>query len=217
MYVLNETKSHRLRLTDDLAWVTDVGVNTTDIELYGEKFAGYVWATVSRFSLYGIAASTFNRPPDTSTAYPSTGALWPPNHKFRDVHIQGCTDPDGDVVSITITRITSDEPTNGKHSPDAQGVGTDTASLRAERLGTGNGRVYVITFLASDGNGGEATGNVTACVPHHKTCVYVDDGQHYDATQADMQPGKPTDDDEEKCNSRIREKSRRRRDSRSQR
>ena len=64
-------------------------------------------------------------------------------------------------------------------------VGTDTAWLRAERLGTGNGRVYVITFVASDGKGGETIGTVKVYVQHdQKGFICIDDGQNYDATKA---------------------------------
>ena len=105
----------------------------------------------------------------------------------------GVTDPDGDEVTITITGITSDEPTASdkgsggkKHSPDADGVGTETASLRAERSGSGNGRVYEITFVASDGRGGETVGTVRMCVPRDfkkSELICIDDGQIYDATE----------------------------------
>ena len=132
-----------------------------------------------------------NQPPDVSKAHPSIDCLWPPNHKFVDITIEGITDPDGDMVTITITNITSDEPTasiegagGAEHAPDADGIGTDTASLRAERSGTGNGRVYEITFVASDGIA-ETEGSVTVCVPHDRrkgTCDCIDDGQNYDAT-----------------------------------
>jgi hypothetical protein len=33
----------------------DTGVDTTDDELYGKNYEGYVWANVSHFSLYGLA------------------------------------------------------------------------------------------------------------------------------------------------------------------
>ena len=133
-----------------------------------------------------------NQPPDTSAASADPGCLWPPNHKFVDVSILGVTDPDGDLVTITITAITSDEPTESdkgsggaKHAPDADGVGTDKASVRAERSGDGDGRVYEITFTASDGQGGESEGSVLVKVPHDKSgedCPAVDSGQQYDAT-----------------------------------
>ena len=133
-----------------------------------------------------------NQPPDVTDAYPSIDCLWPPNHKFVDITIEGVTDPNGDTVTIIIANITSDEPTTAidgaggaEHAPDADGIGTDTASLRAERSGTENGRVYEITFAASDGIA-ETMGNVTVCVPHDRrkgSCDCIDDGQNYDATE----------------------------------
>lgn len=132
-----------------------------------------------------------NEQPDVSEAYPSEDCLWPPNHKFVDITIEGVTDPDGDPIAINITAITSDEPTvsidgagGDKHAPDADGVGTDTASVRAERSGDGNGRVYEITFVASDGIA-ETEGSVFVKVPHDQSdeCVSIDDGQIYDATE----------------------------------
>jgi PKD repeat protein len=135
---------------------------------------------------------TPNRPPDVSHAYASQDCLWPPNHKMVPVSILGVSDPDGDPVSITITGITSDEPTasdegsgGSLHAPDASGVGTNTAIIRAERSGNFDGRVYVINFVAVDGKGGSSTGAVVVKVPHDQSadCSVVDSGQKYDATQ----------------------------------
>ena len=87
-----------------------------------------------------------------------------------NVSVVGVTDPDGDPLAVTITGITQDEPLDGggegKTCPDASGVGSPTASLRAERQGGGGGRVYHISFTADDGRGGRCTGTVTVCVPH---------------------------------------------------
>jgi hypothetical protein len=134
-----------------------------------------------------------NIPPDVSEADPSLACLWPPDHKFVEIGIMGVTDPDGDPVTMSIVAITSDEPTaadegsgGAKHSPDASGVGTDTASVRAERSGNGDGRVYVIEFTASDGRGGESEGSVMVKVPHDQSsedCPAIDSGQNYDATE----------------------------------
>jgi hypothetical protein len=212
LYYFNESSGMWTKLTTNLSWVIAVGVNTTDVELYGKSYAGYVWAYVSHFTLYGISGRVlFNRPPDVSGAYPSKEYLWPPNHKFVNITIEGVTDPDGDTVTIRILNLTSDEPTASTHwlykhhrfhchyhrrhrcenrsayyAPDAYGIGTDTAHLRAERLGRGNGRVYVITFVASDGRGGETVGSVKVYVPHDRRgCAWhcIDDGQDYDATE----------------------------------
>jgi hypothetical protein len=115
-----------------------------------------------------------NTPPVCTEAAAGPDELWPPNHKFVEIGVIGVTDPDGDALAITIDSIEQDEPTDtfgdGKFTPDGQGVGTDTAEVRAERSGTkkvpGDGRVYQIGFTADDGNGAVCSGTVTVCVPH---------------------------------------------------
>jgi 6-phosphogluconolactonase (cycloisomerase 2 family) len=133
---------------------------------------------------------TANRNPDCSGAVASEQVLWPPNHQYHSISVLGVTDPDGDPVTVTVTRITQDEPVNtrgdGATCPDGQIV-NGQASVRAERTGTpgipGNGRVYAISFTASDGKGGSCNGTVYACVPHdqgtHASCL--DDGQRYNS------------------------------------
>jgi hypothetical protein len=142
--------------------------------------------------LYDLTINAANQPPDTSDAYAGPGLLWPPNHKMVPVSILGVTDPDGNPVTISITGITSDEPTASDlgaggpiYSPDAKGVGTATAILRAECSGTGNGRVYVVSFTATDSMGAVSTGCVKVCVPHDMGAgnTAIDDGQNYDATK----------------------------------
>lgn len=147
-----------------------------------------------------ITAGTW-APPDVSGAHANISCLWPHNHKFVNISIEGVFDPDdpvGGIVTINITNITSDEPTDGcgdgTFAPDAYGLGTDIVGLRAERSGTGNGgqcctghgdgRVYMITFIASDDDG-DVEGNVTVCVPHDPSvgCVCTDNGQYYNATE----------------------------------
>ncbi len=128
-----------------------------------------------------------NCPPCCRYAYASPEVLWPPNHKLVDITIMNVTDRDGDPITITITAIYQDEPTNGlgdgDTSPDGFGVGTDTAQVRSERSGTANGRVYHIYFMAEDGMGGVCEGEVTVSVPHdQRDEPAVDDGPLYDST-----------------------------------
>jgi hypothetical protein len=119
-----------------------------------------------------------NQPPDCAKAYADPECLWPPNNQYpmKPVNILGVTDPDGDAVAITITGITSDEPTatikgagGPKAAPDASGVGTSQAMIRAERSGLKDGRVYVINFMADDGKGGMCNGSVVVNVPHDQS------------------------------------------------
>lgn len=129
-----------------------------------------------------------NQPPVCTAAAPSVPLLWPPNHEMSEVSILGVTDPDGDAVSITMTAITQDEPVmskgSGRTAPDASGIGSSGATVRAERDGGGDGRVYALHFSANDGRGGSCTGIANVGVPHDKGGVAVDSGQAYDATSA---------------------------------
>jgi YVTN family beta-propeller protein len=122
-------------------------------------------------------------PPDCSQAVASPNLLWPPNHKFVPIQVTGVTNPGGGPVTITVTSIFQDEPvTDG---PDGTGVGTSTASVRAERDGGGDGRVYHISFTATNASGGSCTGAVTVGVPHDQGPHGgpVDEGPLYDSTQ----------------------------------
>ncbi|MFH1147046.1 MAG: choice-of-anchor Q domain-containing protein [Pseudomonadota bacterium] len=135
-----------------------------------------------------IHVQNANDPPDSSNARPTLAVLWPPDHKLVPIGITGVSDPDNDPVTIAITGVTQDEPVNGlgdgDTGPDAVIQGS-TVLIRAERSGKGNGRVYCISFTATDSQGGSCSGSVTVGVPHDKKPgrACVDDGQTFDSTQ----------------------------------
>jgi hypothetical protein len=127
-----------------------------------------------------------NDPPNCDLAKALPGRIWPPNHKLVPIKIIGVADPDDDDVIITITGVTQDEPEDGlgdgDTAPDAVIQGDGTVLIRAERDGDGNGRIYVISFSASDEFGQTTTGSIEVCVPHsRKDSTCVDDGQVYDS------------------------------------
>jgi hypothetical protein len=72
---------------------------------------------------------------------------------------------------------------DGTTCPDATGVGTSTAQVRAERSGNGDGRVYHIDFTAIDKNGNSCSGEVTVCVAHDQGGGCVDQGPVFDSTK----------------------------------
>jgi trimeric autotransporter adhesin len=107
--------------------------------------------------------------------------LWPPNHKYRAFTLSDCVaavtdqcdgalDPDlaGRIVSIR-----SDEPEKapgtGNTCDDAVITGDATALLRAERAGSGDGRVYTIEFVMTDTAGNETPGSCEVQVPHDRS------------------------------------------------
>jgi len=120
-----------------------------------------------------VHVRNINDPPRCDLAQPSRQMLWPPTHKMVTVDIAGIVDEDSvyNQVSLKITGITQDEPVDargdGHTSPDGiiQKIAPENvALLRAERYSKGNGRVYQVSFEASDGLE-SCTGNVKVGVP----------------------------------------------------
>jgi hypothetical protein len=120
-------------------------------------------------------------PFDCSHARAVPERLWPPDHRLVSVTVTGVTGRDGQPASILVTGVTQDEPVDGGECPDAV-LGNVAMRLRAERSATGNGRVYVVSFVANDGAGNLCNGTVTVCVPHDAgRGACVDDGGRYDS------------------------------------
>lgn len=95
-----------------------------------------------------IVTAQATRVPPPVTPSASVNSLWPPNHKMVDIGLIR------DASSTFI--VYSDEDDAGE--PDATG----SLLLRAERAGTGDGRVYLIAVTAADG---VTTTCLTAVVP----------------------------------------------------
>lgn len=112
------------------------------------------------------------RSPEISGVTAVPASLWPPNHKMWPVAV---TVDVSDVCHATpacrIVSVTSNEPVNGlgdgNTEPDWRITGDLTMELRAERSGTGEGRVYTITVQCTDASGNSsAVRDVTVTVPH---------------------------------------------------
>jgi uncharacterized repeat protein (TIGR01451 family) len=129
------------------------------------------------------AVTTVNRPPSCADVVPSTETLWPPNSKFVLVALSGATDPDQDPVTLAITGVTQDEPV-AKKEPDATaGANGSEVWLRAQREGTGDGRVYRIAFTVSDPHGATCSAVIVVSVPHDigQGSTAVDSGGSFDS------------------------------------
>lgn len=116
--------------------------------------------------------------------------LWPANHKFVDVGLTWTASDLCDTAPLVVdVSVTSDEDPSAAtgaggpaHCPDAMVDGTDV-QLRAERSGSGDGRVYEITVSATDGCGNVGTCSVSVGVPKSQSpgSVPIDSGQGFDA------------------------------------
>ena len=99
----------------------------------------------------------------------SPRVIWPPNHKMRNVTMDyTSTDNCPGPISCQIT-VTSDEPANGTGDgdtgPDSDVLNDHHLKLRAERSGSGDGRVYTLKVTCTDAHGNTASGTRTVLVP----------------------------------------------------
>jgi hypothetical protein len=108
-------------------------------------------------------------PPEVKvTLTPDT--LWPPSGKMVTVHatVTAIDDVDGEIPARLIS-VTCDEC--NACDTDIIGVtvgeGSQDFSLRAARTGQGKeGRIYTVTYAATDRAGNEGTGTTTVRIPH---------------------------------------------------
>ena len=88
--------------------------------------------------------------------------LWPPNHEMRPVHVtaQAADVCDTAVPRCSITAVRSSEAADtrgdGKPATDWRITGALDVELRAERSGTGGGRLYTIEVACLDAAGNQS-------------------------------------------------------------
>jgi hypothetical protein len=100
-------------------------------------------------------------------------SLGAPNHKMTSVAIAArVTDNCPGATTWSVTGISSNEPLNGTgdgdSEPDWSIAGAHAVSLRAERAGSGTGRIYTVTITAKDAAGNTSTATTAVSVPHNK-------------------------------------------------
>jgi hypothetical protein len=118
------------------------------------------------FSFNGQTVSvTYNGHTYSYTFSGNSLVLWTPTHQYQNVQVADLVDSASDGCAtnlgrsnVVISQVTSDEPEDIAGGGDGNTlkdivIAPDCKSvqLRAERNGSGNGRVYTITFKVSDG------------------------------------------------------------------
>jgi len=139
-----------------------------------------VWTATDESNNQGMATQQVeivDTTPPQLTISVSPTALWPPNHKLVQISatitVQDVCDPSPKVELVSIV---SNEPDNatgdGNTSDDIQEAEYGTRDvkfkLRAERRGPGNGRVYTVTYKATDGSGNATVRTAIVTVAHNQ-------------------------------------------------
>jgi rhamnogalacturonan endolyase len=109
-------------------------------------------------------------PPAFKTLTPSARLLWPPDHRLVSVALKAeLVDLLDAAPTARIVSVSSNEPVNGEDdgntAPDWVITGPLTVDLRAERSGTGTGRIYTIEVEGRDAAGNTVRQAVTVRVP----------------------------------------------------
>ncbi len=109
-------------------------------------------------------------PPVVSDPSSSPALLWPPNHKMRDVAVNYTAADNCPGLNCGLS-VASSEPLSGTGdgdtAPDWEIVAANLVRLRAERAGTGNGRIYTIAVTCTDGSGNATTKTTAVVVAHN--------------------------------------------------
>jgi hypothetical protein len=116
-----------------------------------------------------VSGINIDKTPPALSGLPAAGCtLWPPDRKFVTVATISAADSLAGLAALNVTG-TSSEPMD-PNDPDIVITGTGLqprmVQLRADRLGTGSGRVYTINTVATDAAGNTMSATSTCTVPH---------------------------------------------------
>ena len=111
----------------------------------------------------GTVAVVDKTPPTISGVSAAPSELWPPNKKMVDVTINYTASDNCAQPTCNISSVTSNEPISPS---DYAIVDAHHVKLRADRLGSGNGRIYTITVTCKDTSGNSSIQTVKVTVPH---------------------------------------------------
>ena len=115
--------------------------------------------------------------PPSIAASVATGLLWPPDHDLVNVGFSfSASDNSGGAVATVVEAFSNEDDVTsagGEQSPDAKSIGAGTLRLRAERMGNGNGRFYLIRVTAADASSNTSRKCVAVVVPKSLSTAHV--------------------------------------------
>lgn len=148
--------------------VGDEGVNL--LEYRSRDHAGNIETTQS-------VTISIDKSAPSLTITPDRSEIWPPNHQWIPIEIDvQASDSISGLDSFSLVSIESSEHENQSGEPGTEefvkgaefGTSDTSFSLKASRLGSGNGRIYTIKYEAVDLAGNTVTETATITVPHNQ-------------------------------------------------
>lgn len=120
-----------------------------------------------------VVRLTVPPPPDTTppvvTCAASPTELWPPNGKLKNITVTVNASDNSGTVQFALESVASSEPGIARDAADwSIGTADTQGQLRAQRLGSGDGRAYTLTYRATDPSGNSATCTAVVTVPHDR-------------------------------------------------
>lgn len=134
--------------------------------------AGDGWTRVANWETYPFQAAYLlidvsgaaDVTPPTVDLEQVEETLWPPNNKMvLCAVLKGASDDQDPDPAVSDPEVTSDEDID---EGDWELREENEIWLRAERDGSGDGRVYTVTVKATDAAGNEGTATIEVTVPH---------------------------------------------------
>lgn len=163
---------------------TMVGLGTHTITLTATDGSGNTSTCETTFTVVDTTAPTI-------TVTSQTMTMWPPNHKYKTFLVSELVTGVSDncstltTANVVIASVSSDEAENaggdGNTNADIV-IAADCKSiqLRAERAGSGDGRVYTINVVTKDQAGNVGAASIKVRVPKTgPTGTAVDSGPNY--------------------------------------
>jgi hypothetical protein len=144
-------------------------LGTTAVTFTATDGSGHQSTCVTQVTVHDTQAPVLNLYADAAT-------LWPPNHEMIPVHLQWTVQDRCDATArVELSSATSSEPDDAPGVGDGETIG-DIADLlpgqpdanvilRAERAGTGPGRIYALNYRAIDSSGNALPALAVVIVP----------------------------------------------------
>lgn len=159
-----------------LAWSSDCDTTTLTADTAGTMLTCSATNGAGLRAAESVTLQIDKTPPLVDCAA-SPDTLWPPDHKLVEIGVAvSVSDALSGGGGFVLTSVASSEPDDGTGDGarlnDTQGfqIGTPdtTGWLRAERAGSGNGRVYTLGYVGKDRADNVASCAAAVIVPHDR-------------------------------------------------